>query len=372
MSANENPPIPPRTAQDSVDSMIPDCFSITTMQQVIDNDGKTPDWVVEGLLPLNGLQVISGRAKSRKSWLAIDQCLSIASGTDWLGFKTSRRPSIYVNFELGHRTLANRIKLIADAKKINLLEMEGWFLPLTVNSAALAGACAEAGLEEGFTWQVLEQIKRGMAEGFDLERLRKRSLFLMLDSFYNFINIENDNNAGQVAGVYRLVRNFQHQHFREYKRSCAAAVVHHFAKGAPGDKMAGDLAAGSRVHRQEPNAYIEIVEHREQDCFVFAADLRDYPPVRKMGLRWETPLLTEDMGLDLNDIKKPPGRGRPKGCADKDVWAALIEPMTAGQWELAAMDKTGIGRSTFYEVKKRLVAAEKVTQKDGKWSQITH
>jgi hypothetical protein len=344
----------PATVKDAEKDM-PDFFAITTMDEVIANDGKTPDWIIEELLPVGGLATISGRAKSYKSWVALDLCLSMADGKDWLGFKTRRGCTVYVNFELSAQTLQSRIKMIADAKEIDLKQLEQRFLPLTIDGAGLLCECSKIRLTELFTSFATEQIKRAV------ERTGLESpILLVIDSFYNIIGTQNENAAADVAAVYRMIRTLAKQ------LQCAVTIIHHFAKGAPGDKMDGDRAAGSRVHRQEPNTYIELTPHKEQGAVVFSADLRDYPHVPKYCLRWDVPLMVDAFDLSADDIQQPLRRGRKPEHSVDDI-LSLLRPkgMTTTEWMVAA-DEAGISNSSFHRLRKRAEIARMIEKNDAK------
>ena len=78
----------------------------------------------EWVLAVGGIATISGRAKTQKTWCALDLCLSAATGDhSWLKFKVKRSKTVYVNLELSHKTLMFRIKAIAEAKGINLKDL---------------------------------------------------------------------------------------------------------------------------------------------------------------------------------------------------------------------------------------------------------
>lgn len=64
-------------------------------------------YVVDGLLP-EGLTVLVAPPKSGKSWLALWLCLSVASGTSFLGCRTTPCPVLYLALEDGLRRLQQR------------------------------------------------------------------------------------------------------------------------------------------------------------------------------------------------------------------------------------------------------------------------
>jgi len=77
--------------------------------------------------------VVAARAKSHKSWVAIDLALSATAGKDWLGFACKAVPVVYVNFELSKKSLFHRVKRIAEAKHIDLAALKDKLILLTIN-----------------------------------------------------------------------------------------------------------------------------------------------------------------------------------------------------------------------------------------------
>jgi AAA domain len=337
-------------------------FTICTMEEIMADDGKPPEWVVEYLMPAEGVGTISGRAKEGKTWAALDLCLSVASGTDWLQFKTKQGRACYVNFELGGKTLRSRIKNIAAAKQVELNALKERFLPLTIDTGGLVAAALEQKLEVVFTSLVLEQVRRGL----DKAGMRNPTM-IVLDSFYNFSGQLNENDAADVGQVYHLLRKLAND------LNCMVVVIHHFAKGSPGEKMEGDRAAGSRVHRQEPNTYIELAPHKDDGALIFSVDLRDYPPIPKFCLRFEFPLFEDAPELDPADLKRPPRRGRKEKEYDpKEIMALLQDgPLSNGEWLAATIKELDTSQSTFYRAKRELKNAGKVIEKAEKW-ELSH
>ena len=133
----------------------------------------------------------------------------------------------------------------------------------------------------------------------------KATRLVVLDSFYNLCGGElNESSLADISAVYALIRDLA------ARLHSAIVNVHHFAKGDPGQKMAGDRAAGSRAHRQEPDAYIELVPLKTDraDTYAFEADVRDYPRVEKFGISWRYPLLELVPEVDASEATAPVSR----------------------------------------------------------------
>lgn len=67
-----------------------------------------PKWLVDGLLPEGSLAFLWGNWSTFKSFLALDWCLSIATGSDWMGRTTRQANVMYIPGE-GRGPLTGRI-----------------------------------------------------------------------------------------------------------------------------------------------------------------------------------------------------------------------------------------------------------------------
>lgn len=76
---------------------------------------EPPKFVVDKLFP-QGLNIIVGATKSRKSWLALDLCLSVATGTPFLGFKTNKADALYLALEDGYARLQDRMRKVLNGR----------------------------------------------------------------------------------------------------------------------------------------------------------------------------------------------------------------------------------------------------------------
>src|SRR6185437_4346341 len=317
-----------------------------SVADIVADDGSEPPALVEGMLPIGGLGVLAGRAKSFKSWTAMELALAVASGTEWLGFKVAQRPAIYLNFELSDKTLKKRFKDIADAKQIDLAhktdpeaketdprDVSKFLFPLTQDTSRIQVSGKDGDHENRFTEAVCAEVKLAMRQ------LKISGALIIFDSFYNLSGNANENDASQVKTIYRHLRTLLAD------TQSTGLVIHHFAKGDPSGKMEGERAAGSRVHRQEPDAYIELVPHREERAVVMTCDLRNYQGIDKQCFRFDFPLLMPAPSLDPSEIKKP--QGVLETYTDQEMIEMLVEgPMDATEWKKAVMETTGMSSTT--------------------------
>lgn len=69
------------------------------------------EMIVEGLIP-QGICILAGPQKVGKSFLALDLCISVASGQPVLGHETVRGECLYLGLEDTYRRLQNRLLLM--------------------------------------------------------------------------------------------------------------------------------------------------------------------------------------------------------------------------------------------------------------------
>jgi hypothetical protein len=72
-------------------------------------DLPPPEWLIEGLVPQDGLVVLYGEPRAGKSFVALDWGLSVATGVPWLGHEVRSGEVVYIYAE-GTRGLMRRAK----------------------------------------------------------------------------------------------------------------------------------------------------------------------------------------------------------------------------------------------------------------------
>ena len=70
-------------------------------------------WAVPGLLPA-GLSFLVAAPKMGKSWMALDLCLAVASGGEWLGRKVNPGPTLYLDLEDSANRAQARMRTLLD------------------------------------------------------------------------------------------------------------------------------------------------------------------------------------------------------------------------------------------------------------------
>ena len=79
-----------------------------TAEEILSTVFKPKEFIIDGLLT-QGLYVLAGAQKVRKSWLAMDICLSIATGATVLGRETIQGTALYLCLEDNYQRVQDRL-----------------------------------------------------------------------------------------------------------------------------------------------------------------------------------------------------------------------------------------------------------------------
>jgi len=96
---------------------------------------QAPPWLVDRLLPDNGLAVVFGQPKVGKTFWALDLALSVATGRNFHGVKAERGRVTYVAAEGGPARLRDRVAAWLRDREVDEDELDGWWdlVPAPVN-----------------------------------------------------------------------------------------------------------------------------------------------------------------------------------------------------------------------------------------------
>ena len=83
-------------------------FNSKSCEEIMTTVYKPIEFVIDGLIA-QGLYILAGAPKVRKSWLALDMCLSIAKGESVLGQKTLQGTALYLCLEDSYARIQNRL-----------------------------------------------------------------------------------------------------------------------------------------------------------------------------------------------------------------------------------------------------------------------
>ena len=299
-----------------------------------------PDELVEGMIHRGTQTLVAGCSKSYKTWILMNLAACVSTGTDFWNRKTVQGRILYLNFEIDAAFFQKRLREICrlitgDDTTINSFDV--W---------NLRGHCADI---KDLAPAIIERCR---GEGYAL---------IIPDPIYKVLGGRNENAAGEIAVFLN--------HLDSMCVETGAAIVfgHHFAKGSASGKEQIDRASGSGVFSRHPDGIITLTKYREEFAYVVEATLRNLPPMKPFGVRWEYPLMLPDTGIDTTQLKQP---GRPTKHQVSEIVSVLVAGMTKAKWMEKARIATGVSKSTFYELAK---LAEKkgdvVVRPDGSYAQ---
>lgn len=290
----------PKVADDAPKLLLPAWEAVRAV-----NPPKRSPVLVEGVLRRGHVGLISGKAKSTKSWCSIMLAIAVATGRDWLGFPCERGRVLYVDPEIDRPSLDQRFRKVADAMGVSASEVEAG-----VTKWCLRGAVTSKG-EPPFIDALAHDIVARCSRGdFDLVIIDSCSCFLKGD----------ENSSVEV-----------HRFFAQVHRIIAATgaavwLVHHFGKGDAGDRSSIDRARGSSVWGDSPDAPLSLTEiypkAGEPSDYLCAGEralvledsgLREFPSIEPVHLIWSYPVDRVDVDGITSDWVPKTSQGRSKG-----------------------------------------------------------
>lgn len=291
--------------------------------------------LVEDVLLRNSMVVLYGPPSSGKTFVALDMAFAIATGRPWHEHDTTPGLVVYVSAE-GGRGIYKR--LAALQKKHGVTDCPLAIVPCPIN---LLNSKAD-----------INALLRIIKEAEDHYGLP--CCLVVIDTLSRAIS-GGDENASTDMGAF--VTNVDK--IRE-KAKCAALVVHHTGK----DHFKG--ARGHSLLRAATDTEIEVAEHRikvtkqrdieaiktkrfKLDIIQIGRDERKKKDITSSTVRF---LAHNDFGIELTpteqevfDCFEHIARAQARAKGDADDW----ENETVGRkdWELHAVTKVGISKSTF-------------------------
>lgn len=91
-------------------------LKVVSAKELQNMDIPKLNWIVEDLI-LEGLTIIVSPPKFGKSWLALDLCLCVANGENFINFQTNKSSCLYLALEDSYGRLKNRMNLNLNGKE---------------------------------------------------------------------------------------------------------------------------------------------------------------------------------------------------------------------------------------------------------------
>lgn len=232
-----------------------------------------PEELISSILRVGHKCLITGPAKSYKSFMLMNLAACLSEGLPWLGFQTKRSTVLYLNLEIDGSSFAKRFQDIYKAKGLRTLSnnlkiwnLRGYTKPLDQMLDAILAAVKEYHFE-----------------------------CVIIDPLYKIIT-GDENSAKDMAYFCGLLDRIT---------DAGASVIycHHQRKGNNASSRALDRSSGSGVFGRDNDAILDLspIDYTSDDPAVTAwrleATLREFASPAPINLRFQYPIHTVDDSL---------------------------------------------------------------------------
>lgn len=197
---------------------------------------KDPQWMIEGLWSDRSHGIIAGEPKTRKSYLALDIALSVATGTDCLGtFPVKKKgPVLLVQEEVSDAEMRKRLRYIASSKDLGgTVEHSGE--TISVHLPDPVGLYLRN--RQQFDLSNVESLEALTRE---VDRLGIR--LIILDPLQMMLGELDLNKDSQMRPVLQNLLRLKEA------TGCGIMIVHHYAKSSIANpRSGGQRMSGSHV-----------------------------------------------------------------------------------------------------------------------------
>jgi AAA domain len=302
-------------------------LSIVPLDDFMAEQISEPDKLISGVLYKGGVMLLTGAAKTNKSWTAKEIGISIAQGSDWLGFNCAQGRVLYVNNEIKSFTLQSRLR-----------GLMGALGPVPKGGISLLNL-------RGVQTNIFE-LAKSLTETVECDQFSA----IIIDPIYTLLGDKDENDNGDVKEIGNTLT-----HVAE-KTGAAVIFVHHHSKGNQGNKRSLERASGAGAWGRFPDAVLDIDKQNEKEkLFRLSLTLRDFEApddflARRIvpGPRWDKSAITvEEAEADIEaakEAKKEAEKGEDaKKIADL---VATGEKISGREWTRRA-EGVGFGRTKF-------------------------
>ena len=248
-------------------------YPMTPLSQWLGSHPPPLEPILDGLFERGDKVEIIAPSKSRKSFLAMQLGLCIASGVDFIGIDVAAASRVLLcQLEVKPAWFHRRARRMAEAMDID------------ESGKASDGLCFLN--LRGVTFDPLALERTALDFGADV---------IIIDPIYMLLaGSENDIEAWRP-----IVSMFD----RMAERSgCAVIYIHHDAKGFAGSRSIQDRGAGSNILGRSCDARITLTPHaQDDDCQVLETMNRNYPPREAVTIEFNGAYFTAS---DLHPVKQ--------------------------------------------------------------------
>jgi len=198
--------------------------ALLTHKELVAGDLPPVEWLVEGLIPHDGITIVAGDSGVGKSWLACHLAQCVAGGFPFLGqFPVKQGAVLVVDAESGPNLLERRIKKLFRGLTRDYPETDE-ALPLSVLPTAVK--------------------LKGQAVGSFTAHLEREGIALVIVDPLVHMHTADENSSGEMAALFETVRRIQKE------TGCCFVFTHHSRKeNRLASNAAGQMLRGSSAIR---------------------------------------------------------------------------------------------------------------------------
>ena len=298
--------------------------SIVPVCELIEQNPKMREPVIEGLLRRGETGNIIAASKVGKSWLVYALALCIVVGARWLDtFQCRAGRVLIIDNELHREVLAHRIPVVADALGIRSSEYRDRLDVITLRGESVD------------LYGVARLLNRVRPNTYDL---------VIGDAFYRFIpkdTSENDN--AQIMALYNTIDAMA------ARQGCAWVNIHHASKGSQGAKAVTDVGSGAGAQSRAADTHLVLRPHEDDGIVELDAAVRSFPPIEPLALRWTFPVWQPEEDVDTTKLKGNQTKGEQRQQDnDKEGFTKILDAIAEhGPATQSALNRTtgiSIGR----------------------------
>jgi len=303
---------------------------------------EEPKHLLKGFLRVGQVAIISGAAKTNKSWTMMELALAVSQGGRFLAWEGHASKVAYIDTELEEFDFQKRMLMIA--RQIGVRVDPGEF-----SKSLLRGV--RTTLDD----LVPSLIRRLKGKGYEL---------ICLDAIYSVLGDREENANEDISQIGALL-------FELAKKTGAAVVFsHHFSKGKQDGKRGIEKASGAGAWGRFPEVSLSIDQHSQKDCYNFEPTYRSFAPqlpfvAERVNGTW---VLQSDMKVEHKS--NPSGQNRIAEIMDILVneCGGTTSP---SDWFTRCEISLGIKRSAFDDRKDKAHKAKLIKQ-SGKTSKTVY
>lgn len=308
-------------------------------------ESRDPQWMIEGLWSDKSHGIIAGEPKTRKSYLALDIALSVASGTDCLGTFPVRKsgPVVLIQEEVSDAEMRKRLRYIASSKDLG-------------GTVEYSGDTVSVHLPDPVPVYLRNRQQFDLSNVESLEALTTEiekvdPCLVILDPLQMMLGELDENKSSHMRPVLQNLLRLKEA------TGCGIMIIHHYAKSsATNPRSGGQRMSGSHVLHAwcESALYLSkpepLVTHVERE-------FRNFEPMPDV----EVEFAGGNEGYDvIVSVEKPKTKRRPPKTKLEDY--VFNHPEVS---ILALSKHFGVNRKTMEKHIKRSTYIELGPQKTG-------